>query len=338
MENVSSPKRIVSIDLLKLFAIFLVILGHAYVHLQSGPVREHDGWKFIYSFHMTLFMAVSGFFAPSLLKLDFRAFFVRKGLQLLVPAVFTTFAVAGLMLAAGDEVESGYYVFGIWFLKSLFACSLLYLVSARLFANPPAALAVSLLFSQIVPYFSLPSMYPAFVLGSVLRQMWPWFTARRTAVIVVSGVLFACALAFVVDGDTFETPSTGGSIRRAIGGDWSGITMLLSRRYILMVTGMAGTLFFFMLFDALFAGAEGRRGVVWLSRFGQRTLGVYIIQTFVLEFGLRHLLNFDTMNPVVFSYIVAPLLSMAVLALCLWIAGLMQGNRITALLFLGRRG
>lgn len=336
MKNATAQNRIVSIDLLKLFAIFLVILGHVYVHLQSGPVREHDGWRFIYSFHMTLFMAVSGFFAPSLLKLDLRAFFVKKGMQLLVPAVFTTFAVAGLMLAAGEVVEKSYYVNGIWFLKSLFACSLLYLVSARLFPNSVVALSVSLVFSQIVPYFSLPSMYPAFVCGSVLRQLWPWFTARRMSVIIMSGLLFACSFVLIVKGDTFETPSTGQSIRQAVGGDWSGVSMLLSHRYVLMATGVAGTLFFFMLFDALFAGAEGRRGVVWLSRFGQRTLGVYIIQTFVLEFGLRHVLCFDGMDTIVFSYIAAPLLSMAVLALCLWIAGLMEGNRVTALLFLGQ--
>lgn len=53
-------ERNVLLDVLKGFAIFLVVMGHAIqynqVDFDTNPV-----FRFIYSFHMPLFMFVSGF-------------------------------------------------------------------------------------------------------------------------------------------------------------------------------------------------------------------------------------------------------------------------------------
>lgn len=54
-------KRITYIDWLKAFAIFLVLLGHSIQNLSAAGMM--DGLHgFIYSFHMPLFMMLSGFF------------------------------------------------------------------------------------------------------------------------------------------------------------------------------------------------------------------------------------------------------------------------------------
>ena len=55
-----SKERIKSIDFCKGIAILLVVLGHATEHTNAS--LSYDWlYKYIYSFHMPLFMFISGF-------------------------------------------------------------------------------------------------------------------------------------------------------------------------------------------------------------------------------------------------------------------------------------
>lgn len=60
-------KRVREIDLIKGIAIFLVVFGHSIQYgsgsyfLKSGLFFQNNVFKVIYSFHMPLFMLVSGF-------------------------------------------------------------------------------------------------------------------------------------------------------------------------------------------------------------------------------------------------------------------------------------
>ena len=83
----NTQKRTAYYDILKGYAIFLVALGHV---IQSF----HPDWKeniiilATCSFHMPLFMIVSGkFFLHSLQKTSERAFIVNKVHRLLIPSV-----------------------------------------------------------------------------------------------------------------------------------------------------------------------------------------------------------------------------------------------------------
>ena len=55
--------RIIAFDLIKLFAIFLVIEGHCTQHLLSSFEYDEPVYVYIYSFHMPLFMFLSGYFS-----------------------------------------------------------------------------------------------------------------------------------------------------------------------------------------------------------------------------------------------------------------------------------
>lgn len=55
--------RLASMDMLKGFAIIMVIAGHAVQYLISGHYYDKEVYRLIYSFHMPLFMAITGFFA-----------------------------------------------------------------------------------------------------------------------------------------------------------------------------------------------------------------------------------------------------------------------------------
>lgn len=76
-----------TLDALKLFAIYLVVWGHAIQYLQSIEYYNQPVYRIIYSFHMPLFMALVGYFAASLTKQSFSAVLAKKARQLLLPAV-----------------------------------------------------------------------------------------------------------------------------------------------------------------------------------------------------------------------------------------------------------
>lgn len=69
--------RLLSFDYLKFFAIFLVVWGHCIEQLCSADSIEDSAYRFIYSFHMPLFMMISGYFSVSSLNLSVKSF-VKK--------------------------------------------------------------------------------------------------------------------------------------------------------------------------------------------------------------------------------------------------------------------
>lgn len=103
------------------------------------------------------------------------------------------------------------------------------------------------------------------------------------------------------------------------------------------MTGIAGA----VAVMATFVKAEnrlsssGRFGRI-LSEYG-KTTGVYIIQTFLLEILLRESVNFDMVDNRMFTFVLAPAISLVVFVVCVRIANLMRLNRFTALIFLGEK-
>lgn len=125
MENLETSKsfRFVEIDVMKGIAIMLVVLGHVLawfyddflVRIDSMPYNEIVLWKYIYSFHMPLFMFVSGFvvFNPckkyTFLKVG------RRCTSYLIPLV--TFGV--ICSIYREEFNIGNILGQYWYFKTL---------------------------------------------------------------------------------------------------------------------------------------------------------------------------------------------------------------------------
>ena len=109
-------KRIAYIDFLKAFAIATVLLGHSVEQLSGDAFWDHPIWSFLYSFHMPLFMFVSGRFFKSALRKDFRTVLGGKLVQLGLPSV-SAFLVGLAILkvmgvtAIADLCEASFAVF-----------------------------------------------------------------------------------------------------------------------------------------------------------------------------------------------------------------------------------
>lgn len=178
----TTPKRLLAFDYLKAIAIILVVIGH------WQPENPSEWWslniRFIYSFHMPVFMAASGFlFAYTYRPQKYTTFISKKFKRLMVPYISVSIVVFALKLLterfttienpvnAHDFLAIFYYPkagFFLWFLWALWWCFVIIpwfkTMKSRLFL---------LLASIIVAY--LPFKAPEFMCLGMTQDMMVYF-------------------------------------------------------------------------------------------------------------------------------------------------------------------
>ena len=140
-----STIRIKAFDILKLYAIFLVLWGHSIQYFLSSEPYEEPVYRIIYSFHMPLFMMISGYFSLSSMSQTSWNFVKKKFFQLVLPCfswviVLELIHVLHLIILDMNPEQWGMYVkegmiqiihkcidpHPFWFLKTCFACFLFF--------------------------------------------------------------------------------------------------------------------------------------------------------------------------------------------------------------------
>jgi len=120
----TESERFLWIDYLKVFAIVLVVLGHS-IQTLNVNYEQNIVFKYIYSFHMPLFMFISGFLSyRGSQGITFKTV-KRRFFQLLVPFVclpITICLLKGKTDAIFIVLANTFYTTdsGLWFLHALF--------------------------------------------------------------------------------------------------------------------------------------------------------------------------------------------------------------------------
>lgn len=117
-------ERLEYMDVAKCIAIFLVCIGHSYFLSPTGHSSIARAW--IYSFHMPLFMLLCGFFSVNSFKLSFSALLIKKSRTLLLPIISFTL-LSCIIYIIGDVPDlcsacRSELIGGMWFLRTLFFC------------------------------------------------------------------------------------------------------------------------------------------------------------------------------------------------------------------------
>ena len=128
-------ERIKSLDFLKGIAIFLVFVGHAICRCHADAYDDML-FNYIYSFHMPLFMFISGYFSFKLVNNwnDIK----KKFYQLIVPIIAYSI-ISGFIFKGEYHVSQFVDILynpenGLWFFHVLFYISVFYIL-ANLFYN-----------------------------------------------------------------------------------------------------------------------------------------------------------------------------------------------------------
>lgn len=119
--------RILYWDVIKAFTIFLVIYAHGlqFFTYNTDYWQEDFVCQFIISFHMPLFMIVSGYFANSIYRRNFYFILSHKARQILLPSVSSYILVGLIMIFLRKQnllVQINnllfYSIHSFWFLKA----------------------------------------------------------------------------------------------------------------------------------------------------------------------------------------------------------------------------
>ena len=152
--NKQKSKRIVYIDVVKFFAIWMVCAGHSYpmIDMSHHPIL----YNWIYSFHMPLFMLLCGFFSLSSFDRPFVIFLKQKIKQLLFPVItisLLTILVCILMKVSNiNMIIRNEIIGGMWFLRTLFFCLVYTYIVKRLGCHDFIAAVGSIALALIVPH------------------------------------------------------------------------------------------------------------------------------------------------------------------------------------------
>ena len=319
--------RIAFLDLTKLWAIFLVCMGHVFPMLSVGEQALLN--RMLYTFHMALFMLMCGYFSHHALSMPFVPFIKKKALQLLVPTV----VYVGLNLLSTWEVTGscplGFIrneaVGGMWFLRTLFACYFFAWLVLRLPGTLWLKIIGSIVFALLFPhgyYLQFNYMLIFFWLGYVMKGHDGWLQAHTGGALVVSLLIFllvpwhgpAVLTYDVLFHDPLQLP-------------------------VQFIGGLAGSILsitlMMLISKVLSSGWKDN-----LANMGRYTLAIYGLQGVLLQYVVERIWSIDESicSSDVQQYVVAPVVGVITVIVCYLLARLFTRNRITAQLFLGIPG
>lgn len=331
--RMAANRRLPYPDIVRGFAIILVVLGHC-IQMGSGAAYYEASafyddrlYQFIYSFHMPLFMLISGYFAAfSMERADrtgtWRQFLARRARQLLIPIAFwtlfeiaVTFVRTLVQIPADDPVFRDkavglvkielaaiptHFVNELWFLWAILWSFLAVSLVRHAFRDSLMAYAVLELLMLLVPDALNAGVYKyvfSFFLvgylcaanGSVqhLFEKIKGEALGRWRYVVFSGIIFAVAFLFFHK-DTMIYLSG----YRVLWGEWKLIAIPIVRNAYRFAIGMAGSVFFLLLFWQLFRVPDrGFRSAAAkvLEALGRETMGIYILSSYYIIFGIHEL-------------------------------------------------
>lgn len=343
----TAGKRIEYIDFIKGICIFIVVWGHSIQNMGDGnefwtnPVHE-----FICSFHMPIFMLVSGFFFSKSIEKPLTGSLTRRFKQLIVPCFGWSLVLVainiGYMLADGippspvgtlkSLIMETFTRF--WFLRSVFICFTLAIISMKIFKKDWAAFIVSLLL-----FLALPDngrlhldkfMYPFFWMGYFMHKHIDTIMQHRTKLLLSSLIVFVVLLFFFQKEDYIYV--TGMSLYDFKGGQFVFYPPLeriaiLTYRYLI---GFVGSLSVFLLLQRIYSPKFHI-----IEKVGTYTLGIYTIHI-LIEGNILQRFNLLDAGFFFFNFIITPAVSILLIALCIGIIKLLEKMKFSSLLFLGK--
>lgn len=298
--------RILYLDVVKAIAISLVCVGHANLLVTMKGSSVVTAW--IYSFHMPLFMLLSGYFSIHALNEPFVEFIEKKAKQLLIPAiaiplitVFVWFLIGAINI---EEIARNEAIGGMWFLKTLFACYVFVWMVKRLNLSDGWLCFLSIAFACLFPhgyFLQFNWMLIFFWSGYFLKKHNEQYKKHRIFLTLFSSIIFIFA-----GRHTFPLLLTYHN--------------MFSHPFVIawqLVSALAASLSVMGLTYYICKSFNGRL-IQFIGRIGIYTLGIYGLQAIVLQVVFVHYLHFDlTSLPFWFDdAVIIPCLGIASMLVC----------------------
>lgn len=345
-------ERNLYIDIIKAVNIILVIVGHCIQYgsgkeFLQGLFFENPIFIFIYSFHMSLFMLISGYlFSDSLESKRWNEVLLIKFKQLIIPLVswsIFSLCIDVCKVLLGNISNSitamwiikkliSNFIYGPWFLWAIWWCSLVILIIKEFFNDSiiiyifgclltfflPDVLNLAL-YKFMWPFFLIAYMFNSYGWKNKMKKVY----SDKYFIILVS-VLFLVLL-FFYDYDKYIYTSGYTIIGK------NPITQIYNN-FFRFAIGMVGSITIMYIIYAL-TNRLPRRVNCFLAYIGKNTLGIYIISGYIFT----EILCTVTSQLKGINYFFIFIEALCILYTSIIVTVLFKKNKLTSRLLLGGR-
>ncbi len=324
--------RLPVFDLLKTITMWLVIWCHCIAVLGHAS-WDNEAYRFIYTFHMPLFIFISGFFSFSSLHLSWKSLLRKKTVQLIIPGlVWGTIIVAMLSLLNSidklGEAPVPFYKYS-WFLKTLFICYVIaWIFKANNTTNGVISfITLGLLLSHISMTIQIPLMYACFICGLFFRIYFAVWLHRIKIISIICTIIWI-SIYFAIPDYYDYLPVT------LIG--WADINLHnIVYEIFRTIMGVAAALSILGITYYVTQNKWFSNATKLLTNWGNHTLGVYLIQELVVVHVMSRYIDWSHTNPMVMTFIYTPISAIVVMSFLVFIVHLIIQAKYSRLLLLG---
>ena len=336
--------RIKYFDALKFFTIYLVVWGHCIQHFQTNNYGENIVFRYIYSFHMGLFMMVSGFFSVSSMRMSISKFVAKKFMRLIYPCIVWGGMIWIILEAthsfhySKDNISfvglftDFYWMSDFWFLKSCFICYCLAYLGINSGLKNAYWIPLTLLLSLLLPFFQVTYMFPCFLLGWFLKNNqkladWIFTKTHYFVIIFVIMLIFWNTNAWNNSHCSLSIQST----------DFIQVLFeLLYYRVYRLLIGLVGSVTAISVFHLLFKANNPFPKLFDICcQMGAYTLEVYLIHSIIFAWILEYIVNLDNIGFMFYTFFITPVCSIIILIICVYISKLTHRSSIMSHLLWG---
>ncbi len=299
MENKILSNRDPFLDNAKILLILLVVLGHI-ISLDKGRVSVAS-FEWIYSFHMPLFVFISGFFT----RLGRRDKFVSQIIKLTETYIVFTLihvCISYFLLGKGLNIKSVLLVprWTLWYLLSLIWWRLiLYIIPSSIRNNYAKLIVISIALCLIMGWVPIGPIFSFHRTFSFLPFFMSGYVAAQTG--TINRIKLSPILAFVILVAVFwvylEIPRISTLLMQKH--SYFRHSMIYGQIPPLFFLFRLGWLFFAGLMSVCFLSVVPRKDYRW-THFGRLTLFVYMYHSIILSY--RIVLRDEYHIPVSFPY------------------------------------
>lgn len=316
-------KRLFYLDVMKGILIILVILGHS-IQDTISDYQNNFLFRFIYSFHMPLFFAISDYltfknkYDKTLLK--------KRALQLLVPFGVWAFALPictyGILDWNKTQKILLYPDNGLWFLYNLFIYSTIFNATERwktkrfgqtfLFCICYIILCILMtIFHKLFNFTQICWYLPFFAIGFYLHKYERSIQKYNKAILWTGTILYMCTIPFWM---MREEP---------LFYKWINLGNVFSYFYRYAVE-FIGTILFFTAGKKLL-----NHHFIGLNQIGRQTLGIYAFQ-FITLYHISKLITLQNVYVNIFLKTIFTLITSYIIVL------IIERIKFINLLFIGK--
>lgn len=218
------------------------------------------------------------------------------------------------------------YITCLWFLKALFFLFIFGFLLKILCSKSLIVSGIVFLLSIFVfTSFSLWFLIPSFLAGIYIRKKYETIIRHRSLLVIITGITFLLLLLF------WDRPFYIGLFITELFRD-NNFTDLILEIYRISVA-VIGSFFFILLFSYI---NTSNAVTNLLGNVGQNTLGIYIIQSIVLERLLPLFIHIPSNN--IYNQLFMLPITLLLMFVCDWIVRLICKSPVLGFTLLGKHG